>query len=88
MTESDTGIACTLFLSFIESERQYNWSMAYDLTRDSRRDGAAQGCNRCHGDLLCAVFGGAAVARSGHIRLEQSALQVYMMVRHGLVQCS
>lgn len=82
MTESDTSTVYTLFLNF--SERP----MAYDLTRDSRRDGAAQGSDCCHGDLLCAVFGGAAVARSGHIGFEQSALQVHMMVRHGLVQCS
>ena len=57
------------------------------LTCDCWGDSAAQGGDSCHSDLLRAVLGGAAVSSGDHVGFEQSALQVNMVVWHGLVHC-
>lgn len=58
------------------------------LTGDCRRHSTAQGSNSGHCDLLVAVFVGAGVSGSDHVGLEQCTLQVDVMVRQGLVDCS
>lgn len=58
------------------------------LTRHSRRNSAAKSCDSCHGDLLGGVLLGTGMPGSHHVGLEQSALQVDMVVRQGLVHSS
>lgn len=63
-------------------------SVCNQLTRDCRGNSATQGGNCCHGDLLVAVLVGAGVSSGNHVGLEQSALQVHMVVGQGLVDGS
>lgn len=63
-------------------------SACIHLTGDCWGHGAAQGSDGGHCDLLVAVFVGAGVSGSDHVGLEQGTLQVDMVVRQGLVDCS
>lgn len=57
------------------------------LTRYSSGDGAPQ-CSHCgHGNLLRGELLSAGVSSSHHVGLQQSALQVHMMIRQSLVHC-
>lgn len=58
------------------------------LTGDSGGHGAAQGGDGGHGDLLVAVLVRTGMSSSNHVGLKQSALQVDMVVRQGLVHSS
>lgn len=58
------------------------------LTRHRRGHSTAQGRNSCHGNLLVAILVWAGVSGSNHVGLEQSALQVDVVVGQGLVDSS
>lgn len=58
------------------------------ITRNCSRDGAPQSSHRSHGDLLRGVLCGAGVSSSDHVWLQQSALQVHVMIGQSLVHCS
>ena len=55
------------------------------MTCNGRWNSATQGGDGCHGYLLRAVLGGAGMSGGDHVGFEQGALQVHMVVRHGLV---
>lgn len=58
------------------------------ITGHSRRHGAAQGSDSGHGNLLGAVFLGTGVSCGHHVGLQQSTLQVDVVVRQSLVHRS
>lgn len=58
------------------------------LTRYSSRDGAPQSSHCGHGNLLRGELLWAGVSSSDHVGLQQSALQVHMVVRQSLVHSS
>ena len=58
------------------------------LTCDRRGNGAAQGGQGRHSNLLRAVLGGTAVSGCHHVGFEEGALQVHVVVRHGFVHGS
>lgn len=61
---------------------------AWGFTRDSRGHCAAQCCDSCHGNLLVRKFLGAGMAWGDHIRLQQGAFQVDVMVTQSLIDSS
>lgn len=65
-----------------------NCVMCIQRTGNCRGNGAAQGSNGCHGNLLAAVLVWARVSSGNHVGLEQGALQVDVVVGQGLVDGS
>lgn len=70
-------------------ELVFNWkNWPLTLTRYSRGDSAPQSGHCGHGDLLRGELLSAGVSSSHHVGLQQSALQVHMVVRQSLVHSS
>lgn len=83
MTEYSTCAMCLLRNLFCKRARLVLW-----LTWHSSRDSAPQSSHCSHGDLLRGVLCGAGVSSCDHVGLQQSALQVHMVIRQSLVHSS
>lgn len=51
------------------------------ITWHSSRHSTPEGTDSCHGNLLRGVLLGAGVSGCHHVRFEQSALQIHVVVR-------
>lgn len=70
----------------ISKESLLKWhDSSMTFTRHSSGDGAPQGSHCCHGNLLRGEFLGAGMSSGHHVGLQQSSLQVNMVVRQSLV---